>query len=48
MFYIIGSTRGPSDVEILEGLKKEAKDLGIHESVEFVVNADRGTILGYF
>lgn len=44
MFYLIGSTRGPDDEQIVEDLRALAKKLGIESSVKFQLNLPRSKI----
>jgi len=45
---MIGAVRGPDDQQIVDDLKKQAKDMGILDRVDFKVNLPRNDILDYF
>lgn len=47
-FIMIGAVRGPDDEKIVDDLKKQAKDLGILDRVDFKCNLPRNDILDYF
>ena len=44
-FILIGTCRGSEDEEIVDNLKKMAKDLNIENSVEFALNKDNNEVL---
>lgn len=47
-FVMMGAVRGPADQKIVDDLKKQAKELGILDRVDFKTNLPRNDILDYF
>ena len=48
MFWLVGTVRDENDQGILDGLKEQARVLGIEESIEFRINRSRQEILDIF
>jgi alpha-1,2-mannosyltransferase len=47
-FWLVGTVRDENDQGILDGLKEQARELGIQESIDFKVNRSRLEILDIF
>ena len=47
-FWLLGTVRDEDDQQIVEGLKRQAQQLGIEDSIEFKINRSRNEIVEIF
>jgi alpha-1,2-mannosyltransferase len=47
-FWLLGTVRDEDDQQIVEGLKRQAKQLGIEDSIDFKINRSRNEIVDIF